>query len=178
MAQLLMRASTLDAALLRRIYGLDGHQAAAAQPNRIVVDAHVPVSSRGGDIVSAARRAGVPLLIDPQTFYLQGSQHNDDPWALLPYGRPDKLSASHVDPFVQDELIAQVINYQVSHGATAIIPPYVHLDRLNRSAGASLTRSRDPLRWPLPSQRYPCWRRGKLRWRHQKPTKVFMPRTG
>lgn len=131
MAQLLIRASTQDAALLRRIYGLDGRQAATAQPTRIVVDAHVPVSSRGGGVVTAARRAGVPLLIDPQTFYLQGTQHTGDPWALLPYGRPDELAPSDVDAFMQEDLVAQVINYQISHGATAIIPPYVHLDRLN-----------------------------------------------
>jgi hypothetical protein len=130
MAELLIRASTQDAALLRRIYGLDG-RGAAARPTRVVVDAHVPVSSRGGGVVMAARRAGVPLLIDPQTFYLQGTQHAGDPWALLPYGRPDKLCPADVDPFLQEDLVAQVIDYQVSHGATAIIPPYVHVDRLN-----------------------------------------------
>lgn len=131
MAELLIRASTQDAALLRRIYGLDGHEAAGPRPTRVVVDAHLPASSRGAGVVMAARRAGVPFLIDPQTFYLQGTQHAGDPWALLPYGRPDKLSPADVDAFVQEDLVAQVINYQVSHGASAIIPPYVHLDRLN-----------------------------------------------
>jgi hypothetical protein len=131
MAELLIRASTQDATLLRRIYGLDGREAAAARPTRVVVDAHVPASSRGGGVVLAARQAGVPFLIDPQTFYLQGTQHAGDPWALLPFGRPDKLSSADVDAFVQEDLVARVIDYQVSHGATAIIPPYVHVDRLN-----------------------------------------------
>lgn len=131
MAELLVRASTQDAALLRSIYGLDGREPAAARPARVVVDAHVPASSRGNDVLIAARRAGVPLLIDPQTFYLQGTQHAADPWALLPYGRPEKLSPNDVDRFGQDHLVVQVINYQVAHGATAIIPPYVHLDRLD-----------------------------------------------
>jgi len=131
MAELLVRASVMDDALLRRVYGLDGGREASARPTRIVVDAHVPASSRGDGVVTAARRAGVPFLIDPQTFYLQGTQHADDPWALLPYGHSAKLSPSDVDVFAQEELVAQVVEYQVWHGATAIIPPYVHLDRLD-----------------------------------------------
>lgn len=132
MAELLIRASSQDAALLRRIYGLDGRAASAAtRPARVVVDAHVPCGSRGEDIVAAVRRAGVPLLIDPQTFYLQGTQHAGDQWASLPYGRPEKLSPNELDAFTQEVLVAAVIDYQVSHGATSIIPPYVHIDRLN-----------------------------------------------
>lgn len=131
MAELLIRASSQDAALLRRVYGLDGHDRASARPSRVVVDAHVPASSRGAAVLIAARRAGVPFLIDPQTFYLQGTQHADDPWASLPYGRPSKFSPADVDAFVQEDLVARVIDYQVSHGATAIIPPYFHLDRLS-----------------------------------------------
>lgn len=129
MAELLIRASFQDGALLRRIYGFDGQPGAPARPNRIVVDAHVPVSSRGIDIAATARRAGVPLLIDPQTFYLQGVQHPDDRWARLAFGRPDIWAPTHADTFAQDELVAQVVNYQTSHGATAIIPPYVNIDR-------------------------------------------------
>jgi hypothetical protein len=131
MAELLIRASTQDAALLRRIYGLDGRKPAAARPARIVVDAHVPASSRGDGVVTAARRAGVPLLIDPQTFYLQSAQHAGASWALLPYGQSNQLSPADFDAFAQEDLVARVIDYQVSHGATAIIPPYVHLDRFN-----------------------------------------------
>ncbi|TXH28541.1 MAG: hypothetical protein E6R06_00715 [Mycobacterium sp.] len=131
MAELLVRASSMDAALLRRIYGLDGGREAPARPTRIVVDAHVPASSSGDRVATAARRAGVPFLIDPQTFYLQGAQHADDPWSLLPFGRSAKLSPSDLDVFAQEELVAQVVEHQVSHGATAVIPPYVHLDRLD-----------------------------------------------
>ena len=132
MAELLVRASTMDAALLRRIYGFgEGRGSAPVRPTRIVVDAHVPVSSRGDDVITVARRAGVPFLIDPQTFYLQGAQHADDPWASLPFGHPAKFTATNLDVFAQEEMVAQTVEYQVSHGATAIIPPYVHLDRLD-----------------------------------------------
>jgi hypothetical protein len=130
MAELLVRASTLDAALLRRIYGLEGRPAVARRPSRIVVDAHTPLGT--GDIGATARRAGVPLLIDPQTFYLQGVQHTSDPWAShLPFGRADQLSPADCDAFAQEQLVAAVVSYQVHHGATAIIAPYVHIDRLD-----------------------------------------------
>jgi hypothetical protein len=131
MAEFLLRATALDAALLRRTYGLDGWEGLPARPDRVVVDAHVANSSRGNAVLTAARRAGVPLLIDPRTFYLQGTQHPGDPWALLPYGRPEKLCPNELDRFGQEELVSQVVDYQVAHGATAIIPPYVHIDRLN-----------------------------------------------
>jgi hypothetical protein len=131
MAEFLLRATALDAALLRRAYGLDGREGLPVRPGRVVVDAHVASSNRGSAVLTAARRAGVPLLIDPRTFYLQGTQHPDDSWALLPYGRPEKLYPNDIDRFGQEELVAQVVDYQVAHGATAIIPPYIHLDRLN-----------------------------------------------
>jgi len=89
MAELLIRASSQDGALLRRIYGFDGQPPAPARPDRIVVDAHVPLGRHGTGIAATARRAGIPLLIDPQTFYLQGIQHPDDRWARLPYGRAE-----------------------------------------------------------------------------------------
>lgn len=46
-------------------------------------------------------------------------------------GRPAKFTATNLDVFAQEEMVAQTVEYQVSHGATAIIPPYVHLDRLD-----------------------------------------------
>lgn len=130
MAELLVRASAQDAALLRRIYGLDGHCPAVARPSRIVVDAHTPLGVT--DIATTARRAGVPLLIDPQTYYLQGAQNPRDPWASrLPFGRADKLVPADLDAFAQEQLIASAVEYQLQHGATAVIAPYVHIDRLN-----------------------------------------------
>ncbi|MCH9729743.1 MAG: hypothetical protein K0U84_08735 [Actinomycetia bacterium] len=131
MAELLVRASTNDAALLRRLYGLGECEVGAARPARVVVDAHVPISRHGRDVVLVARQAGVPFLIDPQTFYLQGVQHAEDPWALLPFGRRDKFSSTDVGETVQEDLVTRVVDYQVSHGATAIVPPYLHLDRPN-----------------------------------------------
>lgn len=129
MAELLIRASSQDAALMRRIYGLDGPTVAPARPSRIVVDAHVPLSRGGGGISSTARRAGVPFLIDPQTYYLQGTQHPADSWANLPFGHAEALSAREFDTALQDWLVANVVDYQIEHGATTVISPYLHIDR-------------------------------------------------
>ncbi|MCF8786840.1 hypothetical protein [Rhodococcus ruber] len=127
MAELLIRAAANDAALLRRLYGLGGGGRAAATPSRIVVDAHTPVG--GSEIPAIARRAGVPLLIDPQTFYLQDRQHPEDKWARLPFADPARLTPGELRrPERRQAVIERSIDHQLTHGATAIIPPYVHLE--------------------------------------------------
>ncbi|TQF74114.1 hypothetical protein FK531_05535 [Rhodococcus spelaei] len=127
MAELLIRALSTDAALLRRIFGFDGPRRAAAVPSRIVVDAHTPNSAPG--IGDTARRAGVPFLIDPQTYFLQDFQHPGDKWANLPFGDPKIWTpADALSPARQQDLIRESVNHQIANGATSIIPPYVHLE--------------------------------------------------
>lgn len=128
MTELLIRATVNDAALLRRLYGLGGTGRAAAVPSRIVVDAHTPVG--GSEIAAIARRAGVPLLIDPQTFYLQDRQHPEDKWAKLPFADPARMTPGDLHrPERRHAVIERSIEHQIAHGATAIIPPYVHLEK-------------------------------------------------
>lgn len=66
----------------------DGVAPAPHRPARLVVDAHVPLSAAGGDLARAARGAGVPFLIDPETIYLQDSQHAGAPWSQVPFALP------------------------------------------------------------------------------------------
>jgi hypothetical protein len=118
------------------------------RPDRIVVDAHIPAAKT--DIVSTVRRAGTPLMIDPQTYYLQGTQHPTDQWATLPFGNPSVWMPSVAScQDMQEDLVASVIDYQVLHGATSIIPAYVYIDRLNSDwiavQAALWWRSRDYL---------------------------------
>jgi len=130
MAELLIRASSRDVALMNRVFGLDGGRAAAWRPDRLVVDAHVPAKTPA--LADIARRAGIPFLVDPQTYFLQGTQHADDAWAKLPFGNPRPLAAADLaDPAVQDTLVADCIDHQVAAGATALIAPYLHLERLD-----------------------------------------------
>ena len=127
MADLVIRAGANDAALLRRLYGTDGGPPAVRTPDRVVVDAHVADDNPG--IGMTARTAGVPFLIDPQTYYLQDVQHAADPWVRLPFATPDALTpAELMGQVVQDRLVNQVIEHQVTNGATAVIAPYVHIE--------------------------------------------------
>lgn len=127
MAELIARFGANDAALLRRVLGTGVDGPGLAAPHRVVLDAHVPEGHP--EMARTARQAGVPLLIDPQTYYLQDSQHPADPWALLPFARPqrhtpvDLLSAARLD-----ELVATCLEYQLEHGASVLVAPYVHVE--------------------------------------------------
>lgn len=131
MAELLLRVGSGDAALLRLVFGeVAGGRVPPWRPHRIVTDAHVAAGKP--EIADSARRAGVPLVIDPQTHFLQDVQHPADPWARLAFTdaarhTPDDLSALAR----QDRLIAESIEFQLAHGATVLIPPYVHIERVN-----------------------------------------------
>jgi len=130
MAKLFIRAGSQDTQLMRRVFGLDGARGAAWRPDRLVVDAHVP--SKTGQLAEIARRSGVPYLVDPQTYYLQDNQHPSDSWATLSFGDPRARSADELaTASVQEALVATCVEYQIDAGATAIIPPYVHLERLD-----------------------------------------------
>jgi hypothetical protein len=124
MAELLIRAGAADAALIERV--LSG--AAEGRPHRLVVDAHV--SLREPRLSQAARTAGIPLIVDPQTHFLQDFQHGADPWAQLPFGggaHPstpiDLLNRSRLDG-----LVAAVVEHQLEAGATVVVPPYMHIE--------------------------------------------------
>jgi hypothetical protein len=126
MAELLVRFSGPGAALLERVAG--PRRPPGPGLTRVVLDAHT--ASRDSRIAMAARRLGLPVLIDPQTFYLQDHQHPADPWALLPFGSPHASQvADLMSPARQDQLVADCLEFQLDAGATSLIPPYVHIDR-------------------------------------------------
>ncbi len=129
-ALLTIRASGADELMLRRLFGLEpGYAAAPHRPDRLVVDAHVPLTARGPSMAATARRAGVPLLIDPETHFLQDFQCTDAPWCAVPYADPTLLTPSDLmRTAAQDALVEAVVDYQIEHGATAVIAPYVHIE--------------------------------------------------
>jgi len=127
MAELLVRFGDSDVALLERVLAAP---AAQARPDRVVLDA--TVSAVQPRFSSATRRAGVPLLVDPLTYLLQDFQHAAAKWAHLPYARAAAASPSELQsPVRQAELVSSCIDHQLGLGATAIIPPYVHIDRID-----------------------------------------------
>lgn len=128
MAELVIRVSGQDAALIDRLYGGRGIPAAPRRPNRLVVDAHVAAAHP--EIANTARRAGVPFLVDPLTHYLQDVQHAADPWAALPFADPHAYTPADLASAQRlERLVAECLSFQITHGASALIAPYVHIDR-------------------------------------------------
>lgn len=126
MSELVVRVSGQDAALIDRIYGSGGAPAATRRPNQLVVDAHVALAHP--EIARTARRAGVPFLVDPLTHYLQDVQHRGDPWAVLSFADPSPYTPADLgSPHRQERLVAECLSFQIAHGATTLIAPYVHV---------------------------------------------------
>jgi hypothetical protein len=92
--------------------------------SRLVTDAHV--AAKRPQFAEAAAGAGIPFLIDPWTPLLQGPLREDDPWAKLPFGR---AAAANVDDYSNGSanFIHAVVDFQIDHGATAIVPPYPYV---------------------------------------------------
>jgi hypothetical protein len=93
--------------------------------DRLVLDAHV--AKARPDFAEAARPAGVPVLVDPLTVFWQGELREADKWSQLPFGDarqllPDELA----NPFRREKLVADVVNFEIDMGATAIVPPYTY----------------------------------------------------
>lgn len=129
-ARLTIRVGAADVVFVRGLYGLTpGTPQAPHRPTRLVVDAHVPLSVGGGRLGQAAREAGVPFLVDPETAYLQDVQHPDAPWCAVPYATGQACTQADMSsPSTQTSLVKSVLDYQIAHGATAVIAPYVHVE--------------------------------------------------
>lgn len=124
LAELLVRAGAPDRGVLERLAA----RASGPGLDRLVIDAHTPV--RHGDLGGLLRARGIPLLIDPQTYFLQDRQRPADPWASLPFATPDVLAPADLHyPARVDELVHLCLSYQIDSGATQLVVPYVHIDR-------------------------------------------------
>lgn len=91
--------------------------------SRLVVDA--PIAARRTQFAEAASAAGIPFLIDPLTPLLQGVLREEDPWASLPFGtHHQKQPSDYADRAERAALVSKVVDFQLEHGATALVPPY------------------------------------------------------
>ena len=94
--------------------------------SRLVVDAHV-VAKRP-EFAEAAEGVGIPLLVDPVTTLLQGELRDEDPWAKLVFGRAEQASpADYSESAANAAFVASVVEFELEHGATAVIPPYPYV---------------------------------------------------
>lgn len=130
-AELTLRVGAADNLFVRRLYGLvPGSTTAPHRPARLAVDAHVPSRAGGAALAQSALEAGVPVLIDPETYYLQDTQHIDAPWCSVPYAVTQACTPAGLFGVpAQDALVKSVIDYQIAHGASAVIAPYFHIDQ-------------------------------------------------
>lgn len=95
--------------------------------------------ARRNELAEVAAKSGTPLLIDPMTILFQGVLAADDPWAThVPFGRSEGYTPEALEnPFVLDSIVAGSLQFQVDHGASAIIAPYFYADRPDSPAFAA-----------------------------------------
>lgn len=127
MAELLLRPSGSDAALIERVLTpISGRpRAELTVAPRLVINA--ALAQRQPRFAAAARRAGIPVMVDPLTPYLQQTQHAADRWAALPFAHPEPLALTDARPAWALDLAEKVIAYQVDHGGTHLVTPYLHI---------------------------------------------------
>jgi hypothetical protein len=128
---LLIRPTGLDAALMTRFLTPLSTRTWAdlvVRP-RLVLDA--VTAARLPKFAATARVAGVPLLVDPNTYYLQDQQHPTDPWAALPFARAGVMTVADLTRAVEREIVEAAIDFQIRRGATHLIAPYVHIKTAN-----------------------------------------------
>jgi hypothetical protein len=127
MSELIIRLTGQDTKLLPQLTPAG----AAPRPpgmSRVVVDA--PTAVKTTAIRDAARQMGLPYLIDPLTFYIADHQHPGDPWARLPFAKPDIVTVADLNnSTAADQFVAETLEFQLDHGATQLIAPYVHVER-------------------------------------------------
>lgn len=129
MPELLIRPGANDYEVIRDLLtpGAGAVLLPGARPliDRLVLDAHVAKSRP--DFAEAAGHAGVPVLVDPLTVFWQGELREADKWSQLPFGEASRLSPDELaNDFRREKLVAEVVDFEIAMGATAIIPPYLY----------------------------------------------------
>jgi hypothetical protein len=92
--------------------------------SRLVVDAHLALAYP--QYREAAAEAGTPLIIDPRTDLLQVDSDPRISWRKLPYASDAAWGERIVNPFDLAALVEATVDFQVKHGASAIVSPYFY----------------------------------------------------
>lgn len=127
MAELIIRAGHDDHGVIGDLLAPGGAVALRPPMDRLVADAQT--AARLPALAESAHIAGVPFLIDPMTHLLQGPTTPTDAWVKrVPFGQADALSAADFSTALIDRLAGEVVEFELKHRATAIIPPYLYAD--------------------------------------------------
>ena len=125
MAELLIRAGHDDHLAIGDLLTPGGAVALRAPIDRLVADAQT--AARLPSLAESAHLAGVPYLIDPLTYLLQGPTDPVDPWVKrVPFGESDELRSTDFSPARIERLAAEVVEFELAQRATAIVAPYLY----------------------------------------------------
>jgi len=127
-AELLIRPGRQDHLVVADLIapGGAGRSFGARPPiSRLVLDA--PLAVARPQFAEDARAAGLPVAVDPMTFLLQGDTDPEHAWTQLSFAASGAVSPNALsDPQLRHELVSRTVDFQISHGATVIVPPYFH----------------------------------------------------
>lgn len=129
MSELILRGRHNDHRVLEELLSPGGvsldHR---ARLRRVVIEATVA----GQSVFSrAAADASLQLLIDPYTPLVRSRQAPVDAWARLPFAGPQPMTLSDLMASeIRRLFVREVVDFQIQHGATGIIPAYIHLGEL------------------------------------------------
>lgn len=125
-SELLIRPARQDNLVISDLIapGGSGRPLGARPPiSRLVVDA--PLAAAKQQLAEDARGAGLPYVVDPQTYLLQGETDPDHAWSQLPFACAPAIDAQVLHaPQRRQTLIRKVVEFQLEHGASVVVPPY------------------------------------------------------
>jgi hypothetical protein len=127
MAELLIRPGHNDHVAIANLLIPAGRATLASvrRPiSRLVVDAHL--AHAYPQYREAAAEAGTPLIIDPRTDLLQVDTDPRISWRKLPYASDAAWGERIANPFDLSKVVQATVDFQVKHGASAIVSPYFY----------------------------------------------------
>jgi len=124
-AELLIRAGHDDHLAIGDLLTPGGAVALRPPIDRLVADAQT--AARLPSLAESAHLAGVPYLVDPVTYLLQGHTDPKDAWVKrVPFGEAGELLPSDFSPGRVEALAAEVVEFELEQRATAIVAPYLY----------------------------------------------------
>ena len=125
MAELLIRAGHDDHLAIGDLLTPGGAVALRSPIDRLVADAQT--AARLPSLAESAHLAGVPYLVDPVTYLLQGPTDPEDAWVKrVPFGESGELLPSDFSSARIEALAAEVVEFELEQRATAIVAPYLY----------------------------------------------------